>query len=111
MRAGGGIGGNEEDDDDEVEGGEGEEGGGKADLTGMAAKIDLREIEAVLRVSRAHFLPSESASADEIAATPFVPSLQQDKRYKVFDHVPEQREQWVRVSPDSAFAEHLPLRR
>jgi len=48
RKGGGGLGGNEESDSEEEEG---EEGGGKGDLMGMAKKIDLREIEAVLKVS------------------------------------------------------------
>lgn len=48
RKGGGGLGGNEESDSEEEEG---EEGGGKGDLMGMARKIDLREIEAVLKVS------------------------------------------------------------
>lgn len=59
RRGGGGLGGNEESDSEEEEG---EEGGGKGDMLGMAKKIDLREIEAVLKVSRVvSFLPVEAA--------------------------------------------------
>ncbi|TFK55688.1 hypothetical protein OE88DRAFT_1731350 [Heliocybe sulcata] len=54
---------------DEGEEGEGEGGGGTADMKALARTIDIREIEKVLK---------------------------NDKRYLMFDHVPEQREKWVR---------------
>ncbi|KZT24521.1 HSP90-domain-containing protein [Neolentinus lepideus HHB14362 ss-1] len=54
---------------DPVEEGEGEGGGGTADMKALARTIDIREIENVLK---------------------------NDKRYLMFDHVPEQRERWVR---------------
>ncbi|CDZ98049.1 Transcription factor CA150 [Phaffia rhodozyma] len=55
----------EEDEEDE----EGDEGGGKANLKEMASKIDLREIESVLK---------------------------HDRRYRLFDHLPEERERWIK---------------
>ncbi|KXN90242.1 Endoplasmin [Leucoagaricus sp. SymC.cos] len=48
---------------------EGEGGGGKVDMKVLAKKIDLAEMDKVLR---------------------------NDKRYATFDHVPEQREKWLR---------------
>jgi hypothetical protein len=50
--------------------GEGEGGGGKADLQNLAKSVDVKEVERVLRG---------------------------DKRYIVFDYMPEQRHQWVTV--------------
>ncbi|KZT41872.1 hypothetical protein SISSUDRAFT_981034 [Sistotremastrum suecicum HHB10207 ss-3] len=48
---------------------EGEGGGGKADIKSLAKAIDVREVQRV---------------------------LQNDKRYIMFDHIPDEREQWVR---------------
>ncbi|EIM85639.1 uncharacterized protein STEHIDRAFT_140208 [Stereum hirsutum FP-91666 SS1] len=48
---------------------EGEAGGGNVDMKALAKSVDIREIEKVLK---------------------------NDKRYIVFDHVPEQRERWLR---------------
>lgn len=49
---------------------EGEGGGGKVDMKALAKNVDLKEMERVLK---------------------------NDKRYLMFDHVPEQRERWLRV--------------
>lgn len=57
-------------EEDEMEEGEGMGEGGSADLTAMGRQIDLDEIKAVLR---------------------------RDKRYRQFDHIPDQREKWLRV--------------
>ncbi|SJL01980.1 uncharacterized protein ARMOST_05304 [Armillaria ostoyae] len=48
---------------------EGEGGGGKVDMKALAKNVDVREMEKVLK---------------------------NDKRYITFDHVPEQRERWIR---------------
>ncbi|TDL21917.1 hypothetical protein BD410DRAFT_723793, partial [Rickenella mellea] len=56
-------------DEDDTEDGEG--GGGKADLKTLAKSVDIKEMELVLK---------------------------NDKRFTSFDHVPEQRERWLRVS-------------
>jgi len=48
---------------------EGEGGGGKVDMKALAKNVDLKEMERVLK---------------------------NDKRYLVFEHVPEQRERWLR---------------
>lgn len=63
--------------------GEGEGEGGTADLQSLAKSVDLKEIMRVLRT---------------------------DRRFTVFDHVPQEREQWIRVgyilslfSPNSLF--------
>ncbi|KAK0468346.1 Hsp90 protein-domain-containing protein, partial [Desarmillaria tabescens] len=48
---------------------EGEGGGGKVDMKALAKNVDVREMENVLK---------------------------NDKRYIMFDHVPEQRERWIR---------------
>jgi transcription elongation regulator 1 len=58
----------EEDSDNEEDA---DEAGGKANLETMAKQIDLKEMHDV---------------------------LQHDKRYLMFDHVPEERETWLRVS-------------
>lgn len=51
--------------------GEGLGEGGAADITALAKQVDLGEIKTVLR---------------------------RDRRYRQFDHVPEEREMWLRVS-------------
>ncbi|KAK8864295.1 hypothetical protein IAR55_001541 [Kwoniella newhampshirensis] len=56
-------------EEEEFEEGEGMGEGGAADLTALARQIDLGEIKSVLR---------------------------RDKRYRVFDHIPDVREQWLR---------------
>lgn len=50
---------------------EGEGGGGKVDMKTLAKNVDLKEMERVLKG---------------------------DKRYLMFDHAPDQRERWLRVS-------------
>ncbi|KAG8908653.1 hypothetical protein FRB99_004941 [Tulasnella sp. 403] len=55
--------------DADEEDNEGEGGGGKADLKALARGIGEKQIEGVLK---------------------------HDKRYRVFDHVPEQRERWIK---------------
>ncbi|ORX36775.1 hypothetical protein BD324DRAFT_467240 [Kockovaella imperatae] len=57
--------------EDEMDDGEGLGEGGDADITALGRQINLEEIKSVLR---------------------------RDKRYRQFDHIPEQREQWIRVS-------------
>jgi transcription elongation regulator 1 len=71
---------------DEMEEGEGLGEGGAADLTALAKQIDLDEIKSVLRVGGSY-----RHRAAEL-------TLQRDGRYRQFDHVPELREQWLRVS-------------
>ncbi|KAH7326818.1 hypothetical protein B0J17DRAFT_741198 [Rhizoctonia solani] len=56
-----------EEDDEENE--EGEGGGGKVDMKALAKNVDVSEMEKVLK---------------------------HDKRYTIFEHMPEQREQWIR---------------
>lgn len=48
---------------------EGEGGGGKVDMKALAKNVDVRDMEKVLK---------------------------NDKRYIMFDHIPEQRERWIR---------------
>lgn len=62
---------------DERDEGEGLGEGGSADITSLAKQIDLEEVKSVLR---------------------------RDRRYRQFDHMPEVREQWLRVS--SCFSSH-----
>ncbi|KAJ7276359.1 Hsp90 protein-domain-containing protein [Mycena haematopus] len=50
---------------------EGEAGGGKVDMKVLARGVDVEEVEKVLK---------------------------NDKRYIMFDHVPDQRERWIRVT-------------
>ncbi|KAG6854796.1 hypothetical protein C0991_001223 [Blastosporella zonata] len=54
---------------DDVDGEDGEGGGGKVDMKALAKNVDVGEVEKVLK---------------------------NDKRYIMFDHVPEQRESWIR---------------
>jgi len=54
---------------DDIEGEEGEGGGGKVDMKALAKHVDVGDMEKVLK---------------------------NDKRYLMFDHVPEEREQWLR---------------
>lgn len=69
--------------------GEGDnEEGEKADLKSLARNIDVKEIERVLKVSR---------RSDEASAIQLTIILQNDKRYTIFDHIPEERERWIRV--------------
>ncbi|KAG9125486.1 hypothetical protein FRC07_007417 [Ceratobasidium sp. 392] len=63
-----GVGGGVPAEEDEEED-EGEGGGGKVDMKALAKNVDVGEMEKVLK---------------------------HDKRYTIFDHVPEQREQWIR---------------
>ncbi|KAJ7283667.1 Hsp90 protein-domain-containing protein [Mycena rebaudengoi] len=56
---------------DELEEDEGEGGGGKVDMKALANNINTAEVEKVLK---------------------------NDKRYIMFDHVPEQRQRWITVS-------------
>ncbi|KAF8631941.1 hypothetical protein AX15_002109 [Amanita polypyramis BW_CC] len=54
---------------DEIGEGEGEGGGGTVDMKALAKNVDIHDMEKVIK---------------------------NDKRYTVFDHIPEQREQWIR---------------
>ncbi|KAI0322431.1 hypothetical protein OF83DRAFT_1093237, partial [Amylostereum chailletii] len=55
--------------DDTIGEDDGEAGGGNVDMKVLAQSVDLRDMEKVLK---------------------------NDKRYIVFSHIPEQREQWLR---------------
>ncbi|KAF7313287.1 hypothetical protein HMN09_00484100 [Mycena chlorophos] len=63
---------------------EGEAGGGKVDMKTLASKVDVGEIERVLK---------------------------NDKRYEMFAHIPEQRTQWIRLYlselPPPKFSVHI----
>ncbi|KAF5393835.1 hypothetical protein D9757_000038 [Collybiopsis confluens] len=64
-------------------GGEGVDGGVKADEEdddneGLGTKVDMKEL-------------AKSVDVDEVEKV-----LRNDKRYLMFDHLPEQREQWIR---------------
>lgn len=73
---------------EELDGDEGEGFGGKVDMKALAKNVDLSDIVKVLKVEiKTMFL---WLCADSVP--------QNDKRYIVFDHVPEQRERWIRVS-------------
>ncbi|KAH0839764.1 Hsp90 protein-domain-containing protein [Lanmaoa asiatica] len=69
---------------------EGEGFGGKVDMKALAKNVDLEDIVKVLKVR-----VSESF---RIAWILPVIGLQNDKRYIMFEHVPDQRERWIRVS-------------
>jgi heat shock protein beta len=69
---------------------EGEGGGGKVDMKALAKTVDLKEMERVLKVRSAFHLTIRSYS--------YHATFQNDKRYLMFDHVPKQRERWLRVS-------------
>ena len=66
----------------------GETGEEKVDMKTLAKNVDIKEMEKVLKVSR------KLRSPTVLFSNPF----QNDKRYIMFDHVPEQRERWIRVS-------------
>jgi heat shock protein 90kDa beta len=68
---------------------EGEGGGGKVDMKVLAKHVDLKEMERVLKVS------NKSRPVSWVCSYPS--ALQNDKRYLMFDHIPEQRERWLRV--------------
>ncbi len=69
-------------------GGRDEEGGDDAiDIKSMAAQVDLTAVQAVLKVNR-HFISAMSALSN-------VFSLQHDKRFLIFNHVPEDRVKWI----------------
>jgi transcription elongation regulator 1 len=77
---------------EEIKGGleddEDEEGGDDAiDIKSMAAQVDLTAVQAVLKVNR-HFSSAMSALTN-------VFSLQHDKRFLIFNHVPEDRVKWI----------------
>ncbi|KAG6919444.1 hypothetical protein DXG01_006327 [Tephrocybe rancida] len=65
---------------DEAEGDEGEGGGGKVDMKVLAKNVDVGEVEKVLK---------------------------NDKRYIMFDHIPEQRESWIRITGKPIIEEAL----
>jgi hypothetical protein len=60
----------------------------------MAKQIDLKEMHDVLQVSPLLSLVWRSTHRADF----FIAQFQHDKRYLVFDHVPEEREAWLRVS-------------
>lgn len=94
-----------------------EEAGGKANLMDMAKQVDLREMHSVLSVSSPVMLTCVADTA--LALHPLSREcpecngqptnallfclIQHDKRYRNFDHVPDEREQWMRVSNDGYF--------
>ena len=67
-----------------------DEDGERVDMKKLAKAVDVKEIVKVLKVCllTRRFWP------------PVTHRLQSDKRYIVFDHVPEQRERWIRVGRD-----------
>ncbi|TFK75925.1 HSP90-domain-containing protein [Pluteus cervinus] len=65
---------------DEEDGDEGEGGGGKVDMKSLAKSVDVGEVVKVLK---------------------------NDKRYIMFDHVPEQRERWIRAATAMRFLRSL----
>ncbi|KAJ6613474.1 peptide-binding protein [Mycena sp. CBHHK59/15] len=71
---------------DELEEDEGEGGGGKVDMKILAKSVDVIEIEKVLKVW---------ISSNLHVSNPYL--AQNDKRYIMFDHVPDQRERWIKT--------------
>lgn len=65
---------------------EGEGGGGRVDMKALAKSVDVSDMQKVLKAS----LESLVDMSTDILY------LKNDKRYTVFDHVPEQRERWIR---------------
>jgi transcription elongation regulator 1 len=68
---------------------EGEGGGGNVDMKKLAKSVDITEMEKVLKVRVQHYWRSKVVFSNL--------NDQGDKRYIMFDHVPEQRERWLRV--------------
>jgi heat shock protein beta len=68
---------------------EGEAGGGKVDMKALAKAIHVDEMEKVLKAS--------FRSCPLVVGQVLRAAFQSDKRYIVFDHAPEQREKWIRV--------------
>jgi hypothetical protein len=73
------------DGEDIGEGGDGDE---KVDMKALAKTVDIKEMEKVLKVFPVYLF----SSCFELTF------FQNDKRFIMFDHVPEQRERWLRVS-------------
>jgi transcription elongation regulator 1 len=73
------------DGEDIGEGGDGDE---KVDMKALAKTVDIKEMEKVLKVFPVYFFICRF----ELTFS------QNDKRFIMFDHVPEQRERWLRVS-------------
>lgn len=61
---------------------------GVVDMKALAKTVDLNEVVKVLKV---RYLNLCTRDADRLF------KLKSDRRYLMFDHVPEQREQWLRV--------------
>lgn len=74
-------------DDIGEEEGEGEE---RVDMKKLAKAVDVKEIVKVLKVRELTQRRCSALNSDP-------PVLQNDKRYIVFEHVPEERERWIRV--------------
>lgn len=74
-------------DDIGEEEGEGEE---RVDMKKLAKAVDVKEIVKVLKVCELTQRRCSALNSDP-------PVLQNDKRYIVFEHVPEERERWIRV--------------
>lgn len=70
----------------------GEDEEGNVDMKALAKTVDLKEMVKVLRVRGTNRL-SDRPTLTHAHLT------QNDRRYLMFDHVPEQRERWLRVSP------------
>jgi hypothetical protein len=65
---------------------------GKADLKTLAKNINEKEIEWVLQVCRSAMLVVYMYSEGFLY-------IQNDQRYRAFDHVPGERVRWVKVKP------------
>jgi len=84
-------------DEEELAEDEGEHGGGKVDMKALAKNVDIEEMVKVLRVSKS----SRFNSVNLILSL-----AKNDKRYIMFEHVPEQRERWIRVGRFSYQQKH-----
>ncbi|KAI6047199.1 Hsp90 protein-domain-containing protein [Pisolithus marmoratus] len=71
---------------DDLGEGEGEGFGGTVDMKALAKNVNLDDIVKVLKVKVV--MTFTWVTSDDV--------MQSDKRYIVFDHVPEQRERWIR---------------
>lgn len=65
----------------------------RVDMKTLAKNVDLKEMERVLKVS--------ILSISRKIASQIICLMQNDRRYLMFDHIPEQRERWLRVRCNS----------
>ena len=73
---------------DDLGEGVGEGGGGTVDMKVLAKSIDIQDMEKVIKVRDSSLGP---------VFFKLLTTVKHDKRYTMFDHMPQQREQWIRV--------------